>query len=174
MVDQAAEQRRQAAEKPRHASPVRSEAIESKQHGKSRLGFLRPAAIERAFIALLYTAVVALVILSVFGTFYGQIGKPAPLAAPFRLIQDVAAAPIMLVLAVGVQVVLTLVQYGARQFSRRDKRWWALYLVALGISVYYNVQAYWTPLNALVAWYLAALLIVAGDVLPEFIAVRHD
>lgn len=142
--------------------------------GKARLGFLRPAAIERAFITLLYLALGALVLLSVIGTFYGQQGRDAPITAPLQIVRDIGQALVPFALAVGVQVVLTLMQYGARQFARRDRRWWILYLVALGVSVYYNVQAYWTPLNTLVAWYLAALLIVAGDVLPEFIAVRHD
>jgi len=148
-------------------------SVTSKQSIRPRVGFLRPAHVERAFIALLYLALLLLVVLSVFGTFYGQSGKDAPIATPLQMLRDVAQAPTSLAFAFGVQIVLTLVQYGARQMARRDRRWWALYLVALGISVYYNFEAYWTPLTALVSGLIAAPLIIAGDVLPEFIAVRR-
>lgn len=138
------------------------------------IGFLRPGHIERTFIAALYLALLALVALSVVGTFYGRRGVDAPITTPLRVLADMQAAPAALGMALGIQAVLTLIQYGSRQFARRNPRWWILYLVALGISVYYNYQAYWTPLAALMPGYVAALLIIAGDVLPEFIAVRHD
>jgi len=139
-----------------------------------RIGFLRPGHVERAFVFLLYLALFALVLLSVVGTFYGWRGQSAPLTQPSKIIADMWAGGPRLWWAVAIQVALTLAQYGARQFARADRRWWILYLAALSLSVYYNVQAYWTPLNELVAWYTAAVLIIAGDVLPEFLAVRHE
>lgn len=138
------------------------------------IGFIRPGSVERAFIALLYLALLLLVLLSVVGTFYGRRGEDAPIATPLRILSDMRAAPAALGIAIAIQFVLTVIQYGARQLSRRDRRWWILYLVALGFSVYYNYYAYWTPLTALVPMYLAGLFIVAGDVLPEFIAVRRE
>lgn len=139
-----------------------------------RIGFLRPGHVERAFVLLLYLALFALVLLSVVGTFYGWRGQAAPLMQPGQIITDMWAGGPRLWWAIAIQVALTLAQYGARQFARADRRWWVLYLAALSLSVYYNVQAYWTPLQELVAWYTAAVLIIAGDVLPEFLAVRHE
>lgn len=158
--------------------PVRSvpmvdgRPVEQKRH--ARVGFIRPGQIEHAFTALLYLMLLVLVVLSVLGTFYGQRGAVAPLAAPLRVITDVSSAWGAFGLALLVQSVLTVVQYGARQFASRDRRWWILYLAALGVSVYYNIQAYWAPLIVLLPVYLAGLLIVAGDVLPEFLAVRRE
>jgi len=151
---------------------VQSKSLDSSKRARPRIGFFRPGHIERAFIVFLYATLAALVSLSVLGTFYGWIGKPAPLAAPGQILADVQTTAIW---AAGlIQMALTLAQWGARQLARHDRRWWMLYLIALGISVYYNVQAYWTPLTALIPWYVAGLLIVAGDVLPEFLAVQHE
>lgn len=141
---------------------------------RGRVGFLRPGHVEGAFVFVLYTALLLLVALSIVGTFYGLLGASAPVSAPLRILGALSGAPKLALLAFAIQAVLTVTQYGARQMAHHDRRWWLLYLVALGISVYYNVQAYWTPLTDMVRWYLAALLIVAGDVLPEFIAVRRE
>ncbi len=139
------------------------------------IGVIPPGAIERAFIIGLYLACGALVVLSVLGTFYGLLHTAAPLSTPLRIIADARAAAGMLGLALAVQVALTLTQYGARAMARRDRRWWLLYLAALAVSVYYNMQAYYVPIAALSNVYVAWLLIVAGDIIPEFIAVkRHD
>lgn len=139
-----------------------------------RIGFLRPGHIERWFVALLYLALLALVVLSVIGTFYGWRGQVAPLATPWQIVADIQSSGGNIWIALAIQLVLTLSQYGARQFARQDRRWWLLYLATLTISVYYNFQAYWTPLNELMTWYIAGVLIIAGDVLPEFLAVRHE
>lgn len=141
---------------------------------RPRVGFLRPGHVEHAFIWLLYLALLALVVLSVLGTFYGRRGEEVPLATPLRIITDVIAQPMTFGIAVAIQAVLTLIQYGARQKAKDDRRWWILYLVALGWSVYYNALGYWAPLTTIAPWYLAALLIVAGDVLPEFLAVQRE
>ena len=153
---------------------VRSSPMGSELPRRSRLGFIRPGQVEGAFIALLYVALLALVLLSIIGTFYGRLGASAPISTPLTIWRDIVAAPAAIALAVGIQAILTATQYGARQFAKRDRRWWLLYLAALGISVYYNWQAYWVPLATLAPWYLAGVLIIAGDVLPEFIAVRRE
>lgn len=158
---------------PVRSVPLRDgQPVEQKRH--ARVGFIRPGQIERAFTALLYLMLLVLVVLSILGTFYGQRGEAAPLAAPLQVVGDVSGAWGAFGFALLIQFVLTVVQYGARQFATRDRRWWVLYLAALGISVYYNIQAYWTPLTVLLPVYLAGLLIVAGDVLPEFLAVRRE
>lgn len=156
------------------SKPLNNPPVAPTKRKPPRIGFLRPGHVERAFVVLLYFALFALVLLSVVGTFYGWRGEQAPLTKPGQIIADIWEGGARLWWAVAIQVSLTLAQYGARQFARADRRWWILYLVALGISVYYNVQAYWTPLSELVAWYTAAVLIIAGDVLPEFLAVRHE
>jgi hypothetical protein len=138
-----------------------------------KIGFLSPRGIERAFTWFLYLVMLALVLLSVVGTFYGLNGLPAPITAPAQLVADVQAQPGRLGIAIAVQVVLTLVQYGARQMAKYDPRWWLLYLVSLCVSGYYNFQAYWEPVTAFAAPLVAAMLIIGGDVLPEFLAVRR-
>lgn len=148
-------------------------SVTSKQ-SRPNIGVIPPGQIERAFTVLLYLAVLLLILLSILGTLYGFQGESAPITAPARLWADITGAPSLLVAAIVIQGALMLTQYGARQFARKDRRWWLLYLVALGVSVYYNVQAYWEPLTAVIPWYVAAVLILAGDVLPEFIAVRRE
>lgn len=145
-----------------------------KVHPRPRIGFVRAAHVERLFIVMLYLALLALVVLSVIGTYYGLGQSAAPLLSPRQVIADIAANTDRLWVAIVIQGGLTIAQYGARQMARHDRRWWILYLVALGVSVYYNFQAYWTPLNELMSGLVAAPLIVAGDVLPEFIAIRHE
>lgn len=139
------------------------------------IGFLSPRAVELAFVAMLYLVISLLMLLSVIGTFYGIQSKVAPpLSAPWRMITDVIASPTMAGAALLVQVLLSLGQYGTRQMARYDRRWWFGYLAALGISVYYNFQAYLTPITALgVPWLIASVIIVAGDVLPEFMVIKH-
>jgi hypothetical protein len=152
------------------AAPVRA----SPAHSRPRVGFLRPAHIERAFVAMLYIVVAVFVLLSVVGTFYGWRGLTAPLTSPWTIIADIRAAPVLFAIASGIQGALSLTQYGARQFARHNRRWWLVYLVALTFSVYYNVLAYWAPLAGFMGWYLAASLIVGGDVLPEIVAIKHE
>jgi hypothetical protein len=167
---------------PTSQHPVRQEELPSRAQTTTtttkrhppRIGFLQPGHVERAFVVLLYSALAGLVLLSVVGTFYGWRGEAAPLATPWQIRNDLFAGGARLWWAIAIQVALTLAQYGARQFARADRRWWMLYLAALSISVYYNVQAYWTPLNQMMAWYTATVLIIAGDVLPEFLAVRRE
>lgn len=146
----------------------------SEDRTRPRIGFLRPGHVERAFIVLLYVTLAVLVALSVLGTFYGRRAESAPITAPLRVLSDVTEEIGAFTIAIAIQGTLTVIQYGARQMARRDRRWWLLYLVALGVSVYYNIEAYWTPLTALIPSYAAAVAIVAGDVAPEYIAVRRE
>lgn len=154
--------------------PVTSAPMTSpRKESAPPIGVIPPGSIERAFLALLYVMVLLLAWLSVLGTFYGMRGLSAHLL-PLAQLADIQAAPPIFVQALAIQIVLTLAQWGGRQMARRSPWWWIVYLVALGISVYYNVQAYYGPLTALaLSPVVAYVLIVVGDVLPEFIAVRH-
>lgn len=142
--------------------------------GKPQIGFLRASTIERAFILLIYGGVLTLVALSIVGTFYGGQRLSAPITDPRAIWKTMTESGNKLYLAIGVQVALSLTQYGARQLARYDWRWWLLYLAALGISVYFNVQAYYTPLMVYMLPGYVILLILAFDILPEFVSIRHD
>ena len=137
-----------------------------------KIGFIAPGAIERAFIGLLYIVLLILVLLSFVGTFYGLGQSSAPLSIR-QMLADLAANTDRLLVAVVLQLALTLAQYGARQMASADRRWWLLYLAALAVSIYYNYMAFWTPMTALAAWPVAALILIVGDIVPELVAVRH-
>lgn len=156
------------------SEPLTSPTVTPAKRKAPRIGFLTPGAIERAFIALLYLTLLLLVVLSFIGTFYGLGGNSAPLLTPGRIVADIRANTDRLWVAVVLQLVLMLAQYGTRQMARHDRRWWFLYLAALGISMYYNFMAYWTPLAAMLGMAVAGIIIVVGDILPEFIAMRHE
>lgn len=159
---------------PETRTPVKQDTKAPAKRAAPRIGFLNPSGIERAFRTLLYLTLLALVVLSVVGTYYGLAQQPAPLFSPRLLYAGIQANTDRLWVAIAIQVFLTLTQYGSRTMARHDRRWWFLYLVSLGISVYYNYQAYWTPLNEITLWPIAAAVIIAGDVLPEYIAIRHE
>lgn len=162
-----------SAEKPAKPAPAKEAEPKAQRPRAPQIGVITPATIERAFIGMLYLACFALVVLSVVGTFYGLQRIPAPLLSPVLMFADVLNNGGGFGLAVAIQVALTLTQYGARAMARRDRRWWFLYLAALAISVYYNFQAYYVPITAMANAPIAWLLIIAGDVLPEFIAVKR-
>lgn len=147
----------------------------SERRARPHIGVVKGVHVERAFLTLIYVAVAVLVALSIFGTFYGLLGRAAPLAEPWRMALDAYAAPRALGLALVVQAVFTVVQWGARQMARRNRYWWLVWLAALAPSVYYNVGAYHTPAVALGApWLVAFVLIVAGDIVPELVSVQQD
>lgn len=157
-------------------SNVRSVPLDSgeKRQKPPEIGFLSGAGIERAFVVGLYIALALLAALSVLGTFYGMQSMAAPLGTPLQVAQDVAAAPSLLGAAFGLQLALTLAQYGARQRARRNRRWVVLYLASLAWSGYYNVTAYYEPAVAMgIPWGAALLLIIIGDVVPEMVAVKE-
>lgn len=141
---------------------------------KPRIGFLPASAIERAFILLIYVGVLLLIMLSIVGTFYGARSSAAPITKPGVIWATMRDSGYGFWLAVGVQAALSLTQYGARQLARHDARWWLLYLAALGISVYFNIQAYAAPLQVYMLPGYAYALILAFDILPEFVSIRHD
>jgi hypothetical protein len=141
---------------------------------RPNIGFVRVDQVERAFLALLYVTVVVLVALSILGTFYGAQAATAPIVRPLQVWSDITGAPLTLTWAVVGQVALTLAQYGARQFAQKDRRFWLLYVAALSVSLYFNFQAYWEPLTAMFAWYVTIFLLLIGDIVPEFVAVRGD
>jgi hypothetical protein len=141
---------------------------------RPNIGFVRVEQVERAFLALLYVVCVILVVLSIVGTFYGARAASAPIAQLVQMWRDISSAPLTLAWAIVGQVALTLAQYGARQFAQKDRRFWLLYVAALSVSLYFNFQAYWEPLTALFAPFVAAFLLLIGDIVPEFVAVRGD
>jgi hypothetical protein len=142
---------------------------------RPNIGVIPGAAVERAFIGLMYTGVVLLVVLSILGTFYGLQGRAAPLGTPWLMAVDAWEAPGILGRAFLVQAVLTIAQWGAHELAGRDRLWWLAWLAALAPSVYYNVQAYFDPAIALGApWLIALILIAAGDIVPELVGIKRD
>lgn len=154
------------------------EGESSKKRGgsstKPRIGFVRGTTIERLFILSIYAGVFLLIVLSVIGTFYGAQSSSAPITDPGAIWAAMRDSGYGIWAAVAGQAALSLAQYGARQLARHDARWWLLYLAALGISVYFNVQAYAAPLQAWMLPGYAYGLILAFDILPEFVSIRHD
>lgn len=137
------------------------------------IGMIPAHGIEVALIRVMRGAAILLIFLSIIGTFYGMRGMQAPLATPAQIVLDLWAAPLVLLAALFLQGLLSLVQWGARQFARTDRRWWFVYLGALFLSVYWNWSAYGAPMIALgVAWLLAFFIVLAGDILPELALVK--
>lgn len=173
-VDDDEEEEEERPKPKKRAKKAPARVASKASASKPRIGFLRASAIERAFIGLIYGIILTLVVASVVGTFYGVYGMAAPITQPFQIISDIQGAGNTLYVAIAIQAVLTIAQYGARQLARHDPRWWLLYLAALGVSVYFNVQAYYTPLLVYAAPGTDYLIIVACDILPEFMAIRHE
>jgi hypothetical protein len=73
------------------------------------------------------------------------------------------------VIAIVLQTVLAVVQWGSMGHAKVDPRWWALYAVALAFSAYWNWQAYHQVLidGMQMPWLLALIIVIAGDVLAE-------
>lgn len=158
----------------RRAEPARGSVRSAPARRRIEFGMLDGQAIEQAFMIMIYVVMCLLVVLSVFGTFYGILERPARLIPPWLMVVDAVAQPWHMAGALVAQAGLTLTQYGAHQLVRRSRHWWWLYMVALAISVYYNIHAYLEPLSALgVPWLVASVIIVVGDVLPELVAVRR-
>ena len=149
------------------------------------IGFLSGAAAERGFVVLMRAAGVALVGVSVVGTFYALQGKPA--AGPLRVGPDMVAGWPWLLAAIAAQSFLSVGQWGARQRAqglrstdergkrrRRggDPRFWLAYLGLLAASAGLNWIAYGDHLIAWdVPWALAALTVVGGDAAAELVIV---
>ena len=106
--------------------------------------------------------------------FYGLRATAAPLAL-WDIARDLVAAPALAGVALAWQSVLTIVQWGAHQMAvTRDRRWWLLWLAALGLSAAYNLTAFYVPGVALgIPPVLLVILIIGGDAVPELVAVRR-
>jgi hypothetical protein len=125
----------------------------------------------QALTIVLRSAMWCLIALSAIGTLYGVLGQAVPLWQPWRIIGDVIAAPAQAALALALQLGLTLGQWGGIELAREDRRWWIVYVGALLASVALNVAAYWEPLVVIAGlpWLVAIVLIIGGDVTPEWL-----
>lgn len=138
------------------------------------LGILAPRHIERAFIGLLYAAIATLMLASVLGTFYGIQSRSASFHPLWQPLLDLLAAPLTFGLALVIQAMLSVAQWGARQMTHYNRWWWLGYLAVLAPSVYYNVVAFYAPATAAGAPpLLVIILLLGGDVIPEFLLIRH-
>jgi hypothetical protein len=153
---------------------VTQQPLEHGQPKRRRPGMISGPSIERALIALIHCLAWGLVVMSVLGTFYGARGLDMPLTDPLRAVRDIFAAPILLVLAIVGQGLLSVVQWGSRHMAMNDDpRWWAGYFLSLALSVWWNWQAYYDPMIALeVPWLIAIGFVILGDMLPEFALVK--
>lgn len=147
--------------RPRYAPPTAKPDARPRRNSGPAIGVIPPGAVERAFIVGLYLACLALVVLSVLATpFYGLV--QARRYARYYALSPTCAVPGTLGLALAIQAALTLTQYGARVMCPPRSALVGVVSAALAISVYYNIQAYYTPIAALANAYVAWLLIVSG------------
>jgi|GEM_PF-2981082 len=172
----------------REIPPKDQPAAPGPQRRARRIGWLSGAAAEGAFVLLLRLAGVALVLISVVGSFYGLQGKPA--AGPLAVLPQVVAGWPWLLAALAAQAVLSVGQWGSRHRAqgeryttdtgkrkRRggDPRFWLVYLLLLAGSAALNWIAYGGHLVTWgVPWALAVLAVVGGDALAELVIVADD
>lgn len=143
---------------------------EETRRSRTKTGIVSASFVKRMLLALVRVTAGVLIVLSVVGTFYGARGQDA--AAPLQIVLDIWQAPLIAVLAVGIQGLLSVIQWGSRAAADDDVRWWALYGGALALSAWWNWTAYGDPLIAVgVPWLLAAGIVIAGDIYPEFALV---
>lgn len=154
---------------------------------EKRPALIRPQLVRRRFViragvAILQFLAVVAVVASFAGTYFGARGQTAPtesLSAFWGALDDVGAWA----LALALQALLTLGQWAARAqlvtiWQRGDPYgrlagWIALYGVCLGISLNFNFVAWYTPLTALLgSGLVAAVTIIASDILPEWLLVE--
>ncbi|PDW02605.1 hypothetical protein [Candidatus Viridilinea mediisalina] len=108
-------------------------------------------------------------------TLYGARGLVVPILTPWQILQDIHAAPVGFTLALLAQGVLSVAQYGCPELARDDRRWWAGYVLTLGLSIYWNILGYGAVFALMgVPWLIAIGIIVAGDVAPEIAAKRYE
>lgn len=114
-----------------------------------------------------------LVALSVMGSFYSIVDTSAPLFSPWQMVDDAMGNSSTFWTALAVQAGLMLSQWGGSELAKEDSRWWFLYFGALIASVWMNTNAYLDPLTASgMPWLIGWLLIVGGDVAPEWLLKR--
>ncbi len=134
-----------------------------------RTGLIPAAHMSIVLIWLIRVIALLLIILSLFGTFYGMSGQAMPLSRVGQLWTDISLAKEGFAIAVGLQIVFSVIQWGSMGHAKTDPRWWGLYLIALGFSGYWNWQAYHQAMidTMHMPWLLALIVIIASDVLAE-------
>ncbi len=143
------------------------------RNAQSPTGVIDAVKVRQVFVHGLHITAALLMALSFIGTFYGSRGLDVPLLDPLRIVADLMRDGGVAAMALLAQAVLTLFQWGARQYAGNNPRWWALYAGALALSLWWNWHAYADPLLALgVPWLVTAGIIVLGDVFPELILVK--
>jgi len=147
-----------------------------KPHGASRpprapqwRGYLAPGASAQVMISVIIPALlIALVVLSVLGTFYGVQSLGVPILSPGTILSGIGANPGVFAVALIAQGVLMFTQYGASELAAADSRWWIVYLLSLGASVGLNWIGYREALASLGVPVLIAFgVVIAADVVPE-------
>lgn len=141
---------------------------------RTETGLISEGFILRCLIAFIHEVTVLLMLMSVIGTFYGTRGLDAPLAHPIQIVLDAVQAPMLLLLAAAGQGLLSLVQWGARLAALKlDPRWWVAYVLSLGVSAWWNWNAYADPMIALgVPWLIAGAFLLGADALPEWLLIK--
>jgi len=137
-------------------------------------GLIPSSAVESALIWMIRLSGVMLIVLSIFGTFYGLLGRDAPLATPWLMPGVAVSNGSLFLAALLVQVVLGLTQWGARLLAARDLRWWIAYIASLSLSIYYNWSSYGDPLLAMQVPIVVAFgIVAAGDVVAELALLKE-
>jgi hypothetical protein len=136
---------------------------------RGQTGVIKAAHASVALIWLIRSLAVALLLLSLFGTFYGMSGASMPLNKPGQVWIDIGLAKEGFILAIIVQVFFSVVQWGSMGLAKADVRWWGMYLIGLSFSAYWNWQAYHTAMIDVMRmpWLLALIIIVLSDILAE-------
>lgn len=154
---------------------------------KRRIGFVSGGGAEHAFVWLLRLAGVALILVSVVGSFYGLQGREAE--APLKALPAMAKGWPWLLGALAVQAFLSVGQWGSRQRAQGtletkdgqrhrvggDPRFWIVYLALLIMSAALNWIAYGPHLLQWgIHWALAALAVIVGDAMAELVIVVDE
>lgn len=154
---------------PRRALPPRADTRPPRKGG-----LVSGRAMGRVLHVLVPLGALTLILLSMVGTFYGSRNLEAPLN-PLLWVRDMWGARSLALLAFIGQGTMLVAQWGGRHNAKTDPRWWVLYFLSLGLSVWWNWAAFGAPLVAAgLPWLIALGLVVGGDVAPELTLVRDD
>lgn len=146
--------------------PKTSAAIPAR---RVQTGVIKSAHASVALIWVIRLLAVALLLLSLLGTFYGMSSESMPLNKPGQVWIDIGLAKEGFILAIIVQVFFSVVQWGSMGLAKADVRWWGMYLIGLSFSAYWNWQAYHAAMIDVMRmpWLLALIIIVLSDILAE-------
>jgi hypothetical protein len=138
----------------------------------SRTGLVPRSTIVTALIITLRSVLIGLMLLSLMGTFYALIDTTAPFPQVWQMVPDMVQDSGTFLMALGMQLLFSLVQWGSATLAKEDRRWWFLYLLALAPSAWMNIQSYAEPTLQVFGWsgdrfIIVALLIIAFDIAPE-------